>query len=158
MSEEDFFVDTADVVKCDDYDNKVDIKTDVDGNCVSARPFFKVRLDKWLWAARFFKTCALARVAVEEGNVLYNNVKVKANIEVDLGATVEIYNNNIIKVVIIMCLASRRKSFSNTSKLFKIVKVKDLHKIAQETSYHPYKDYYYNSNNPYANNLIKTRC
>jgi ribosome-associated heat shock protein Hsp15 len=37
----------------------------------------KVRLDKWLWAARFFKTRALARDAIKGGKVQLNGVRVK---------------------------------------------------------------------------------
>ncbi|HEX5338927.1 MAG TPA: S4 domain-containing protein, partial [Gallionella sp.] len=37
----------------------------------------KLRIDKWLWAARFFKTRSLAADAVEAGRVLVNEVRVK---------------------------------------------------------------------------------
>ena len=37
----------------------------------------KVRLDKWLWAARFYKTRALAKEAIEGGKVHYNSQRTK---------------------------------------------------------------------------------
>ena len=46
-----------------------------------------VRLDKWLWAARFFKTRPVARLAVEKGNVFYNGERAKPSQEITLGAT-----------------------------------------------------------------------
>lgn len=45
----------------------------------------RLRLDKWLWAARFFKTRALAQAAVEGGRVKLNGQAVKAAREVQAG-------------------------------------------------------------------------
>lgn len=45
-----------------------------------------VRLDKWLWAARFFKTRNLAKQAVENGRVRYNDQRCKVSREVEVGA------------------------------------------------------------------------
>lgn len=45
-----------------------------------------VRLDKWLWAARFFKTRNLAKQAIEKGRVLYNDRRCKVSREVEVGA------------------------------------------------------------------------
>jgi ribosome-associated heat shock protein Hsp15 len=51
-----------------------------------------VRLDKWLWAARFFKTRALAAKACELGRVMSNDVVAKAAREVRLGDRLNIKN------------------------------------------------------------------
>lgn len=45
-----------------------------------------VRLDKWLWAARFFKTRNLAKQAIENGRVRYNEQRCKVSREVEIGA------------------------------------------------------------------------
>jgi ribosome-associated heat shock protein Hsp15 len=45
-----------------------------------------VRLDKWLWAARFFKTRSLAKQAIEGGKVHYNGARSKVSKEVEIGA------------------------------------------------------------------------
>ena len=50
----------------------------------------KVRLDKWLWAARFFKTRSLAQTAVGGGKVRLNDDRVKVAKEVKVGDTLTI--------------------------------------------------------------------
>jgi ribosome-associated heat shock protein Hsp15 len=46
----------------------------------------KVRLDKWLWAARFFKTRSLAKQAIDGGKVHYNGQRSKVGKDVEIGA------------------------------------------------------------------------
>ena len=48
----------------------------------------KIRLDKWLWAARFFKTRSLAKQAVEGGKVRYNGERCKVSKDVEIGAKI----------------------------------------------------------------------
>ena len=45
-----------------------------------------VRIDKWLWAARFFKTRSLSKQAVEGGKVQHQGNRVKASKEISLGS------------------------------------------------------------------------
>lgn len=47
-----------------------------------------VRLDKWLWAARFYKTRSIARNMVDGGKVHYNGQRTKPSKIVELGATI----------------------------------------------------------------------
>ena len=49
-----------------------------------------IRLDKWLWAARFFKTRNLAKQAIEGGKVQYNGSRCKVSKEVEIGALLTI--------------------------------------------------------------------
>ena len=49
-----------------------------------------VRLDKWLWAARFFKTRGLAKQAVENGRVRYDGERCKVSRDVAVGAQLSI--------------------------------------------------------------------
>lgn len=51
------------------------------------------RIDKWLWAARFFKTRQLAVKACELGRILSNNVPAKAAREVKIGDMLRIIND-----------------------------------------------------------------
>lgn len=48
-------------------------------------PFAKMRLDKWLWAARFFKTRSLAAQAIENGRVKLNGERAKPARELRVG-------------------------------------------------------------------------
>jgi ribosome-associated heat shock protein Hsp15 len=56
---------------------------------VSEAPL-RVRLDKWLWAARFFKTRSLAKQAIEGGKVHYRGERCKVSREVEVGALLQI--------------------------------------------------------------------
>lgn len=55
-----------------------------------AFPLAAMRLDKWLWAARFFKTRSLATQAVEQGRVKLNGARVKPARDVKPGDRLEL--------------------------------------------------------------------
>ena len=62
----------------------------------------KVRVDKWLWAARFFKTRSLAKTAIEGGKVLLAGQKVKVSREVAPGDMLRIrqgWDEREVKVI-----------------------------------------------------------
>jgi ribosome-associated heat shock protein Hsp15 len=63
---------------------------------VSTDPSAKLRIDKWLWAARFFKTRSLAADAVAKGRVRIGGEPVKASKEVRVGDQVEIDIERVI--------------------------------------------------------------
>ncbi|WP_070108269.1 RNA-binding S4 domain-containing protein [Burkholderia plantarii] len=57
---------------------------------ISTEPGAKLRIDKWLWAARFFKTRSLAADAVEKGRVRIGGAPVKPSKDVRVGDRVEV--------------------------------------------------------------------
>ena len=62
----------------------------------------KVRIDKWLWAARFFKTRSLAKQAIEGGKVHMGGQRVKPSKDLEAGALLLIrqgYDEREIKVI-----------------------------------------------------------
>lgn len=62
----------------------------------------KVRLDKWLWAARFYKTRALARDAISSGKVQYNEQRCKPSRSVELGAQIKVpFGHDIIAIEVL---------------------------------------------------------
>ncbi len=67
-----------------------------------------LRLDKWLWACRFYKTRAMAKEMIDGGKVHYNGQRCKASKTVDLGATVRISQGSDEKIVIILGLSDKR--------------------------------------------------
>lgn len=67
-----------------------------------------VRLDKWLWAARFFKTRSIAKAAIEGGKVHYNGARVKVSKSVEVGALLRIRQGFDEKTVCVVQLAEQR--------------------------------------------------
>ena len=54
-----------------------------------------VRLDKWLWAARFYKTRSIAREMIDGGKVDYNGVRAKPSRIVEVGARIKLLRGNL---------------------------------------------------------------
>jgi len=78
----------------------------------------KVRLDKWLWAARFFKTRAVARAAVEKGRVLYDGERSSPSREIDIGGILQIKLGHFEKTIVIKGLSTRRRNTEGALQLF----------------------------------------
>lgn len=69
-----------------------------------------VRIDKWLWAARFFKTRSLATDAVDHGKVRQNDARIKPSHGVKPGYTLAIDNGSTRWEVTVLALAEQRGS------------------------------------------------
>lgn len=82
-------------------------------------PSEKVRLDKWLWAARFFKTRSLAKQAIEGGKVHYNDARSKVSKEVELGATITLRAGWDEKEVEVISLSSQRRGAVEANLLYR---------------------------------------
>lgn len=68
----------------------------------------KLRIDKWLWAARFFKTRAIAADAVNGGKVHINGQRVKSSRLVQVGDRLEITRGQIHSVVDVTAISDKR--------------------------------------------------
>ena len=68
----------------------------------------KVRLDKWLWAARFYKTRGLSSEEIDKGRVLVNGQNAKPAKEVKVGDTMTIRTGPISRTVIVKALSGVR--------------------------------------------------
>jgi ribosome-associated heat shock protein Hsp15 len=68
-----------------------------------------VRLDKWLWAARFYKTRSIARNMIDGGKVHYNEQRSKPSKIVEVGATVSLRQGNEEKTVKIIQISDQRR-------------------------------------------------
>ena len=68
----------------------------------------KVRLDKWLWAARFFKTRSLAADAIEKGKVELNGERAKRAKQLQAGDSLRIRLGPYHHIVTVRALSERR--------------------------------------------------
>ncbi|MBU0850787.1 MAG: RNA-binding protein [Gammaproteobacteria bacterium] len=78
----------------------------------------KVRLDKWLWAARFFKTRALAKAAIEGGKVHCKGERCKPSKEPKLGEELVIRAGFDERTVVIRALSAVRKGAPEAQLLY----------------------------------------
>ena len=78
-----------------------------------------LRLDKWLWAARFFKTRALAVDAVACGKVLLNETRVKPAKMVEVGDQLTIRQGPYQFVVAVLALSDKRGPAPQAQKLYR---------------------------------------
>ena len=78
----------------------------------------KVRIDKWLWAARFFKTRNLAKQAIDGGKVHCNGFRCKSSREIETGTTLEIRQGSDEKTVIVSGLSDKRGGAAQAALLY----------------------------------------
>ncbi|WP_275289424.1 RNA-binding S4 domain-containing protein [Halomonas elongata] len=78
-----------------------------------------VRLDKWLWAARFYKTRALAKKAVEGGKVHYNGGRAKTSKNVEIGALIKVPQGWDIWEVEVVALSEQRRGAPEARLLYR---------------------------------------
>ncbi|KFC04736.1 ribosome-associated heat shock protein Hsp15 [Trabulsiella odontotermitis] len=82
------------------------------------KPTEAVRLDKWLWAARFYKTRALAREMVDGGKVHYNGQRSKPSKVVELNAVLTLRQGNDERTVVIKGITEQRRPASEAVTLY----------------------------------------
>lgn len=78
-----------------------------------------VRLDKWLWAARFFKTRALAKKAIEGGKVHYNGARAKTSKAVEMGALIKVPQGWDVWEVEVLALSDQRRGAPEARELYR---------------------------------------
>ncbi len=78
----------------------------------------KIRIDKWLWAARFFKTRNLAKQAIEGGKIHCDGQRVKASKEVVIGLELTIRQDLTEKIVIVKALSDQRRGAPEAALLY----------------------------------------
>ncbi|UUE45451.1 ribosome-associated heat shock protein Hsp15 [Pectobacterium aroidearum] len=92
-----------------------------------------VRLDKWLWAARFYKTWAIAREMIDGGKVHYNGQRGKPSKQVELNAEVKLRQGNDERTVIILAVSGQRRSATEAQALYQetAASIEKREKLAQ---------------------------
>jgi ribosome-associated heat shock protein Hsp15 len=78
----------------------------------------RVRFDKWLWAARFYKTRSLCVQAIDAGQVRVNGDRAKPARSMRVGELVSIRKSGIVCEVTVTALSDRRGSATEAAKLY----------------------------------------
>ncbi|MGP2446213.1 ribosome-associated heat shock protein Hsp15 [Pantoea ananatis] len=83
------------------------------------KPGEGVRLDKWLWAARFYKTRSIAREMIEGGKVHYNGQRSKPSKLVERDAELTLRQGNEERTVVIAEISEQRRPASEAQLLYR---------------------------------------
>lgn len=78
----------------------------------------RTRLDKWLWAARFFKQRSLAQEAVDGGRVHYDGQRAKSSRDVHTGARITITIGLDTREVLVTAVSSKRGNAQEAARLY----------------------------------------
>ena len=99
----------------------------------------EIRIDKWLWAVRLYKTRSLASEACKKGKVLVQNVQVKPSRVVKVGDIIQIKRNPVLYSFRVLALAQNRMNAKLVPEFMENVTTPDqleliqLGKIASQT-------------------------
>ena len=91
----------------------------------------KIRIDKWLWAARFFKTRSLATDEVQRGRVQMEQRDIKPSREVQVGDTVTLWQGQVQRTLVVKGISGQRGSAPVAQQLYDET-AESLTKRAQE--------------------------
>ncbi|MEM1404153.1 MAG: S4 domain-containing protein [Pseudomonadota bacterium] len=78
----------------------------------------KLRIDKWLWAARFYKTRSLAKAAIEGGKVQVDGQRVKVSREIRIGDELRLKQGWDERDVIVKALSDQRRGAPEAQTLY----------------------------------------
>ena len=82
-----------------------------------------MRVDKWLWAARFFKTRSISKAAIEGGKVHHNSERVKVSKEIRVGMELTIQQGFDRKTIVIKALSAIRGAAPIAQQLYEETEV-----------------------------------
>jgi ribosome-associated heat shock protein Hsp15 len=77
-----------------------------------------IRLDKWLWSARFYKTRAIAKQMIDGGKVFYNGQRTKSGKSVSVGDMIRVRQGFDEKEVLVIALAKNRRDAAFAQTLY----------------------------------------
>ncbi len=106
-----------------------------------------VRIDKWLWAARFFKTRSLAAQAVDGGKVQLNGARIKRARALKAGDRLQIHKGGYEFLIQVLLLSERRGTAKVAQSLYqesaqsidRRAALNEQHKLAAATTPHPHR-------------------
>lgn len=77
-----------------------------------------IRLDKWLWAARFYKTRAIAKQMIQGGKVCVNGYKPKSGKTVCIGDVIQLKQGHDMKTIVVDMCTDQRKNATEANRLY----------------------------------------
>ncbi|XPF92660.1 ribosome-associated heat shock protein Hsp15 [Colwellia sp. RE-S-Sl-9] len=94
------------------------------------------RLDKWLWAARFYKTRAIAKQMIDGGKVFYNGQRTKSSKAVNIGDIIRVRQGHEEKEVLVIAIAETRKDATFAQTLYnetkESIEVREKNSLARQ--------------------------
>lgn len=103
-----------------------------------------IRLDKWLWAARFYKTRSIAKEMIDGGKVHYNGQRSKPNKTVEVGAIIKLRQGNDEKEIKVTALSTQRHGAPEAQLLYQeteqSVEKREKLKLARKINAMPHPD------------------
>ena len=78
----------------------------------------KIRIDKWLWAARFYKTRSLCKQAIEGGKIHCDGQRIKPSKEMTVGLVLTIRQDLDEKTVVVKALSAQRRGAPEAALLY----------------------------------------
>jgi len=82
----------------------------------------KVRIDKWLWWARFFKTRSLSAKKVSNGAVRVNSCRVlKPSAEITIDDVLTLKQGKIVRLIRVVSLGQRRENYEKAKKMYEYI-------------------------------------
>lgn len=78
----------------------------------------RVRIDKWLWAARFFKTRSLAKTAIDGGKIHVDGARIKPSKDILVGMVIRITQGFVHKEVTVTALSDQRRGAPEAALLY----------------------------------------
>lgn len=85
---------------------------------IKSNPEHSIRLDKWLWAARLYKTRTLAREMIVGGKVHCNGQRTKPGKLLELGSTITLRQGSDQRTVIVIRLDEQRRGAEHAQQLY----------------------------------------
>ena len=97
----------------------------------------RLRIDKWLWAARFYKTRTLATDELDKGRVAINGQEVKPAREVKVGDTVSLRREGVTRTVVVKGVSDTRGPAPVAQQLYEETaeSLKERDKAAEQRRY-----------------------
>jgi ribosome-associated heat shock protein Hsp15 len=103
---------------------------------VKENELISARLDKWLWAARFYKTRAIAKQMIDGGKVFYNGQRAKPGKAVVIGDSIKIRQGFDEKEVKVIAIADKRRDATFAQSLYqetnKSIEIREKNSLARK--------------------------